>query len=71
MKNACALMENHMEKEALKIISPKVIAKFYAMGLVDTIKAWLLGDDDSMSAEEVYNTYVFLLSHSILDIIDR
>lgn len=61
------------ETDAVKksgILSEEQIARFYSTGLVYTIKTWLLEEHGEVPVEKVYETYLFLVSHSILDIVD-
>ena len=51
-----------------KFLSKEVLATYYTYGLVNMIRDWLLGDE-SVTAEELAASYKYLLSHSVLDMI--
>ncbi len=51
-------------------LTEKVVATYYTYGLVNTIRDWLLSDEET-SAEEIAASYKYLLSHSVLDLVTK
>ena len=49
-------------------LTREVIATYYTYGLVNTIRDWLLSNSE-VSAEELAESYQYLLSHSVLDLL--
>lgn len=50
------------------LLTKEVISTYYTYGLVNVIRDWL-NSDDSVSAEDLAASYKYLLSHSLLDLI--
>ena len=67
------LIEKHrlkidIENEALTIDS---IAKYYTIGIVYVLKMWLLDYyDEKITSEEIYDAYIYLITHNILQILE-
>ena len=65
-----------IEKNPLKveedapIISEEIFLRFQSITLVNGIKYWLLYETDEISADTALKFYEFLMSHSLLEIID-
>ena len=53
----------------IRLLTPQTISLYYALGVVNVIKAWLCYGDDSLSAEEVQDAYGYLISHSVFDML--
>lgn len=58
-----------MEEDA-PIISEEIFLRFQSITLVNGIKYWLLYETDEISADTALKFYEFLMSHSLLEIID-
>lgn len=50
-------------------LTRELIAEYYTNGLSHTIRSWITGDID-LSPEDFAASYHYLLSHSVLDLID-
>lgn len=57
-------------KSASALINEKVFISFQATTLVNGIQHWLMYEKDDISADQALEFYEFLISHSILDIVD-
>ena len=57
----------HTDKRT-PFLTREVIATYSTYGLVNTIRDWLLGNSE-VSAEELAESYQYLLSHSVLDLL--
>ena len=55
----------------LKILTKEIICKYYAVAVTNAIKDWITHEDENISAEEMIEAFTFLISNSILDIIDK
>lgn len=66
------LIEKHPLKveEDAPIISEEIFLRFQSITLVNGIKYWLLYETDEISADTALKFYEFLMSHSLLEIID-
>ena len=66
------LIEKHPLKveEGAPIISEEIFLRFQSITLVNGIKYWLLYETDEISADTALKFYEFLMSHSLLEIID-
>ena len=66
------LIEKHPLKveEDAPIISEEIFIRFQSITLVNGIKYWLLYETDEISADTALKFYEFLMSHSLLEIID-
>lgn len=53
----------------IRLLTPQTISLYYALGVVNVIKAWLCYGDDSLNAEEVQDAYGYLISHSVFDML--
>lgn len=70
---------NHYKLKDLpdfRLLTKDIVAKYYTIGFVNIIKEWLQSTFDSSSkenprAEDIFNAYEFLISHSILDILNK
>ena len=58
------------EEEDAPIISEEIFLRFQSITLVNGIKYWLLYETDEISADTALKFYEFLMSHSLLEIID-
>lgn len=66
-------LEEHKVKinENIEILSTENIAKYHAVGIVYILKIWVLYKDfKNVTSDEIYDAYIFLISHSLLDIIE-
>ena len=57
-------------EEDAPIISEEIFLRFQSITLVNGIKYWLLYETDEISADTALKFYEFLMSHSLLEIID-
>ena len=58
------------------LLTKDVVAKYYSIGFVNIIKEWLQNTfqssyNENPSAEEIFEAYEFLNSHSILDLLKK
>lgn len=73
----CRMLEKRLEQAHLKarrdvrVLRKEVVAKYYSIGVVNILKAWLLEGDEMFSAEEVAEGFYFMLSHSIFDVVEK
>ena len=51
-------------------VDEKVFLEFHAISLVDGLKYWLLKESKSISAEDAMEFYRYMMSHSIMDLLD-
>lgn len=71
------LVEKIIKKHPLKvedkseIISEEIFLKFQTITLVNGIKYWITYDRKQISADEALKFYKFLMTHSLLDIVDN
>lgn len=71
------LVEKIIKKHPLKvedkseIISEEIFLKFQTITLVNGIKYWITYDKKQISADEALKFYEFLMTHSLLDIVDN
>lgn len=64
------ILENHSNKNKKEIfLTQESISRYYGMGLVYIIKMWISDTKRPTMAtpEEIYESYVFLITHSLLD----
>lgn len=55
--------------EKLVLLSRESISRYYCMGMVYIIKMWMLDEKyNKSSSEDMYEGYMFLLTHSLVDI---
>lgn len=55
----------------IEILSSNNIARYYSIGIVYILKIWILYNDyENITADEIYDAYIFLISNSLLDIIE-
>ncbi|NLX60988.1 MAG: TetR family transcriptional regulator [Tissierellia bacterium] len=66
-----------IKKHGLKIdikneaLTVDVIAKYYAIGIVYVLKMWILdNNNEKITSEEVYDAYIYLITHNILEILE-
>jgi len=67
------ILENHSNKDEKELfLTQENISKYYSMGLVYIIKMWIsdASGHNIPAAEDVYESYIFLITHSLLDYID-
>lgn len=71
------LFKKFIEKHRLKIdtniktLSDDIIAKYYSIGIVYVLKMWITGDiADEITSEDIFDSYIFLITHHILDILE-
>ena len=67
------IMENRGNKDEKELFPTREnILRYYSMGLVYIIKMWIsdVNRNNMFSPEEVYESYIFLITHSLLDYID-
>ena len=57
------------ETELTNFITKENISRYYTIGLVSSLELWLNTDDDN-NGNDMFNTYKYLISHSVLDIIE-
>lgn len=65
------LLENHeftLEKNP-GLISKRAFVEFQTATVVSGLKLWIMNREQNLNADEAMEFYVFLMSHSILDII--
>lgn len=55
----------------IHFLTPENIAKYYTMSLCEAVRAWITLDNTDLTAEEIYEAYLYLIHHSLLDTIDR
>ncbi len=56
----------------LLLLSRENISKYYCMGMVYIIKTWMLDEKYRIiPSEDMYEGYIFLLTHSLLDIFEK
>ncbi|WP_434311386.1 TetR/AcrR family transcriptional regulator C-terminal domain-containing protein [Hominifimenecus sp. rT4P-3] len=73
----CQMLEKRLEQAHLKertdvrILRKEVVAKYYAISVVNILKAWLLESGDALSAEDVAEGFYFMISHSIFDVLEK
>lgn len=48
----------------------KVFLEFHAISLVNGLKYWLIRESKNISAGDVMEFYQYMMSHSILDLLD-
>lgn len=71
------LVEKIIKKHPLKvedksqIISEEIFLKFQTFTLVNGIKYWITYDKKQISADKALEFYKFLMTHSLLDIVDN
>lgn len=53
----------------LKLITPENISFYYTTELVHIVKIWLTHENGVISVEDVIETYYYLISHTIFDVI--
>lgn len=58
------------------LLTKEVVAKYYTIGFVNIIREWVnstfdLNSPDTPTAEDIYEAYEFLISHSIFDVINK
>ena len=59
------------EIENVEILTKDLIAKYYSLIFVQGIKNWLIEEETNITAEDMIKTFTFVISHSILDIINK
>ncbi len=62
--------DNHKVHVDNKVLTNEHLAHYYAMGTVVTIKEWLKRANDDISADEVYDAFMYVLSHSVVDLFE-
>ncbi|BBF43302.1 transcriptional regulator, TetR family [Lachnospiraceae bacterium KM106-2] len=60
---------SRLDKVGLKVLNNENVALFYAIGLVTAIEIWVM-KNDSVSASDIYEMYTYMVSHSIMDLIE-
>ena len=53
-----------------RVLNVDTLSRYYTLGLLTSIKAWLLMGDVDISVDELTEAYEFLLTHSVYDMID-
>ena len=53
-----------------RVLNLDTLSRYYTLGLLTSIKAWLLMGDEDISVDELTEAYEFLLTHSVYDMID-
>ena len=53
-----------------RVLNVYTLSRYYTLGLLTSIKAWLLMGDEDISVDELTEAYEFLLTHSVYDMID-
>ena len=53
-----------------QIINEEIFAKFQAITLMNGIKSWILYSGNQISADDALKFYEFLMTHSLLDIVE-
>ncbi|MDY5540720.1 MAG: TetR/AcrR family transcriptional regulator C-terminal domain-containing protein [Lachnospiraceae bacterium] len=53
-----------------RVLNVDTLSRYYTLGLLTSIKAWLLIGDEDISVDELTEAYEFLLTHSVYDMID-
>ena len=51
-------------------VEEKVYLEFHAISLMNGLKYWLLKESKSISAEEAMDFYRYMMSHSIMDLLE-
>ena len=51
-------------------VDEKVFLEFHAISLVNGLKYWLIRESKNISAGDVMEFYQYMMSHSILDLLD-
>lgn len=66
------ILKNYSKDEKKLFLTRENISRYYSMGLVYIIKMWISDADrnNMFAPEEVYESYIFLITHSLLDYID-
>lgn len=65
------LQENVYLKEEVAKLSVDQIIEIHTMNVVNIIKIWLQDAEKDYSAEKVFDTYVFLMTHNVEDVIEK
>lgn len=58
-------------KKMIDNISIETVSKYYALSLTSVLHYWLTEKDESLTGEDLYKSYEFFLTNSIIDIIDQ
>ena len=53
-----------------RVLNVDTLSRYYTLGLLTSIKAWLLMGDEDISVDELTEAYEFLLTHSVYDMSD-
>ena len=53
-----------------RVLNVDTLSHYYTLGLLTSVKAWLLMGDEDISVDELTEAYEFLLTHSVYDMID-
>ena len=53
-----------------RVLNVDTLSRYYTLGLLTSIKAWLLMGDEDIPVDELTEAYEFLLTHSVYDMID-
>lgn len=53
----------------VSFLTEENIVAYYSLGLVSAIELWLL-EHDKVCASEMFETYIYLMSNSVLDLMD-
>lgn len=51
-------------------VDEKVFLEFHAISLVNELKYWLIWESKNISAGDAMEFYQYMMSHSILDLLD-
>lgn len=66
------LIEKHRINIDIKngALTDNSIAKYYTIGIVYVLKMWITDDmNERITSEEIYDAYIFLITHHILEIL--
>ena len=53
-----------------RVLNVDTLSHYYTLGLLTSVKAWLLMGDEDISVDELTEAYEFLLTHSVYDMIE-
>ena len=63
-----ALEEYGMTAFSNRLLNRTTMARYYALQMATIIRLWIVENITEATAEEMYEAYVFLMSHSIYDV---
>ncbi|HOO27242.1 MAG TPA: TetR/AcrR family transcriptional regulator C-terminal domain-containing protein [Lachnospiraceae bacterium] len=65
------LAEYPLKPEArIHFLTSESIATYYTFSICEAVRAWVINDGFHMTSDEIYEAYIYLIHHSLLDTID-